>query len=136
MNAAARQLVTATLTAAAALDPTLTADRQAAALDALEGKTIAGIVDSAPMPRILSTTQTAELLHMKPDSVRLRPERQNPPRLHGRGKKQTRHRLFRAIRPRLSGRDNGRPPATRRKQGRVIATCAKHPPTKNERLEP
>ena len=70
MNAAARQLVTATLTAAAALDPTLTADRQAAALDALEGKTIAGIVDSAPMPRILSTAQTAELLHMKPDSVR------------------------------------------------------------------
>ena len=70
MNAAARQLVTATLTAAAALDPTLTADRQAAALDALEGKSLAGIVDSAPMPRILSTEQTAELLHISKDSVR------------------------------------------------------------------
>ena len=70
MNAAARQLVTATLTAAAALDPTLTADRQAAALDALEGKTIAGIVNPAPMPRILSTEQTAELLHISKDSVR------------------------------------------------------------------
>ena len=64
MNAAARQLVTATLTAAAALDPTLTADRQAAA------KTIAGIVNPAPMPRILSTEQTAELLHISKDSVR------------------------------------------------------------------
>lgn len=70
MNAAARQLVTATLTAAAALDPTLTADRQAAALDALEGKTIAGIVNPAPMPRILSTGQTAELLHVSKVSVR------------------------------------------------------------------
>ena len=70
MNAAARQLVTATLTAAAALDPTLTADRQAAALDALEGKTLAGIVNPAPMPRILSTEQTAELLHIAKDSVR------------------------------------------------------------------
>ena len=70
MNAAARQLVTATLAAAAALDPTLTADRQAAALDALEGKSLAGIVDSAPMPRILSTEQTAELLHISKDSVR------------------------------------------------------------------
>ena len=66
----------------------------------------------------------------------LRPERQDPPRLHGRRKKQEGHRLFRAIRPRLSGKDNRRPPATRRKQGRVIATCAKHPPTENERLEP
>jgi hypothetical protein len=56
--------------AAAMIDETLTADKLAAALDALEGKTIAGIVDSAPMPRILSTAQTAELLHMKPDSLR------------------------------------------------------------------
>lgn len=70
MNAAARQLVTATLTAAAALDPTLTADRQAAALDALEGKTIAGIVNPAPMPRILSTKQMAELLKVSERSVR------------------------------------------------------------------
>jgi hypothetical protein len=70
MNAAARQLVTATLAAAAALDPTLTAERQAAAIDALDGKSLAGIVNAAPMPRILSTKQTAELLHISKDSVR------------------------------------------------------------------
>lgn len=70
MNAAARQLVTATLAAAAALDPTLTAERQAAAIDALDGKSIAGIVNAAPMPRILSTKQTAELLNISPQSVR------------------------------------------------------------------
>ena len=70
MNAAARELIKTTLKSAAMIDPTLTADRQAAALDALEGKTIAGIVNPAPMPRILSTEQTAELLHISKDSVR------------------------------------------------------------------
>ena len=70
MIAQARKMIKATMDAAAMIDETLTADKLAAALDALEGKTIAGIVDSAPMPRILSTAQTAELLHMKPDSVR------------------------------------------------------------------
>ena len=70
MIAQARKMIKATMDAAAMIDETLTADKLAAALDALEGKTIAGIVDSAPMPRILSTAQTAELLNMKPDSVR------------------------------------------------------------------
>lgn len=90
MNAAARQLVTATLTAAAALDPTLTADRQAAALDALEGKTIAGIVNPAPMPLILSTEQTAELLHVSKVSVRYYARRGKIRRVYtgeGKGKK-------------------------------------------------
>ena len=70
MNANARALILSTFKAAAMIDETLTPDRQAAALDALEGKTLAGIVNAAPMPRILSTAQTAELLNMKPDSVR------------------------------------------------------------------
>ncbi len=70
MNAAARALIVSTFKAAAMLDETLTPDRQAAALDALDGKTVSGIVNPAPMPRILSTAQTAELLHLKPDSVR------------------------------------------------------------------
>ena len=70
MNANARALIMSTFKAAAMLDETLTPDRQAAALDALDGKTIAGIVDSAPMPRILSAEQTAELLNISKDSVR------------------------------------------------------------------
>lgn len=70
MIAQARKMIKATMDAAAMIDETLTADKLAAALDALEGKTIAGIVDSAPMPRILSTVQTAELLHISKDSVR------------------------------------------------------------------
>lgn len=70
MNAAARELIKTTLKSAAMIDPTLTADRQAAALDALEGKTIAGIVNPAPMPRILSTKQMAELLKVSERSVR------------------------------------------------------------------
>lgn len=82
MNAAARQLVTATLTAAAALDPTLTADRQAAALDALEGKTIAGIVNSAPMPRIITLDEFAELLHIKRGSVRYYVRKHNIKRVY------------------------------------------------------
>ena len=70
MNAAARELILSTFKAAAMLDETLTPDRQAAALDALDGKTVSGIVNPAPMPRILSTEQTAELLHIAKDSVR------------------------------------------------------------------
>jgi len=38
MNAAARALIASSFKAAAMIDPTLTADRQAAALDSLEGK--------------------------------------------------------------------------------------------------
>ena len=70
MNAAARELILSTFKAAAMLDATLTPDRQAAALDALDGKSLAEIVNAAPMPRILSTAQTAQLLNMKPGSVR------------------------------------------------------------------
>ena len=70
MIAQARKMIKATMDAAAMIDETLTADKLAAALDALEGKTIAGIVNPAPMPRILSTEQTAELLHISKDSVR------------------------------------------------------------------
>ena len=70
MNAAARQFVTTALANAAMLDTTLTAERQAAALDALDGKSLAGIVNAAPMPRILSTEQMAELLNCSKTWVR------------------------------------------------------------------
>ncbi len=70
MIAQARKMIKATMDAAAMIDETLTADKLAAALDALEGKTLAGIVNPAPMPHILSTEQTAELLHIAKDSVR------------------------------------------------------------------
>ena len=70
MIAQARKMIKATMDAAAMIDETLTADKLAAALDALDGKSLAGIVNSAPMPRILSTVQTAELLHISKDSVR------------------------------------------------------------------
>lgn len=70
MIAQARKMIKATMDAAAMIDETLTADKLAAALDALDGKSLAGIVNAAPMPRILSTKQTAELLNISPQSVR------------------------------------------------------------------
>lgn len=70
MIAQARKMIKATMDAAAMIDETLTADKLAAALDALDGKSLAGIVNSAPMPRILSTAQMAELLKVSERSVR------------------------------------------------------------------
>ena len=88
MIAQARKMIKATMDAAAMIDETLTADKLAAALDALEGKSLAGIVNPAPMPRILSTKQMAELLKVSERSVRKYAQRGRIRRVYtGEGKK-------------------------------------------------
>ena len=82
MIAQARKMIKATMDAAAMIDETLTADKLAAALDALEGKSLAGIVDSAPMPRIITLDEFAGLLHIKRGSVRYYVRKHNIKRVY------------------------------------------------------
>lgn len=71
MNAAARQLITATFAAAAAIDPTITPERTAAALDALDGRiTTAETVEAAtPADRVLTRDEVAKILGCSTKSV-------------------------------------------------------------------
>ncbi len=72
MNAAARQIITAALTAAAAIDATLTDERQAAALDALDGKprTVATVTDAKPLDRVLREAEVAQIMNCSTRTVR------------------------------------------------------------------
>ena len=70
MNANARSIITAALTAAATVDPTITAELQQAALDTLDGVTAAGLTNPEPMPRILNADTVAELTGLDKRSLR------------------------------------------------------------------
>ena len=61
MNAAAHQLITATLAAAATLDPTLTPERQATALAALEGNVLP-VPETAPLDHVMTRDEVAKML--------------------------------------------------------------------------
>lgn len=50
-------------------DPSITRERANAALDALEGRTAAGIAVDAPTDRALTRRQAAEILGLKPHTV-------------------------------------------------------------------
>ncbi len=71
MNAAARQIISAALTAAAAIDATITDERQGAALDALEGKprTVETVTDAKPLDRVLTRAEVAAILKCSTKSV-------------------------------------------------------------------
>ena len=65
-------MMQSTKTAVAAIlrtDPSITREQAAAALDALEGRTAAGIAVQAPTDRALSRRQVAEILGVKPHTV-------------------------------------------------------------------
>lgn len=62
MNAAARQLVTATFTAAAALDPTFTPELQAAALAVLDGNLLTTQEAPTPADRVMTRDEVAKVL--------------------------------------------------------------------------
>ena len=61
MTAAVRELIATTLKSAAKIDPTLTADRQAAALDALEGRG-AATADGKKRDAVLTRAEVAARL--------------------------------------------------------------------------
>ena len=71
MNAAARELIKTTLKSAAMIDPTLTADRQAAALDALDGRGAATAegADGKKRDYVLRRAEVAERFKCSPKSV-------------------------------------------------------------------
>lgn len=52
-------------------DPSITREQANAALDALEGRTAAGLAVNAPTDRSLTRKQVAEMLGVKPDTVTL-----------------------------------------------------------------
>ncbi len=69
MNAAARQFMDAAFQAAAALDATITADKIAAALDALENGPRT-ITDAKPLDRVLREAEVAQILNCSTRTVR------------------------------------------------------------------
>ncbi len=65
-------MMQSTKTAVAAIlrtDPSITREQANAALDALEGRTAAGLAVDAPTDRALSRRQVAEMLGVCPDTV-------------------------------------------------------------------
>ena len=52
-------------------DPSITREQAKAAMDALEGRTSAGLAADAPTDRALTRQQAAEILGVKPDTVTL-----------------------------------------------------------------
>jgi len=91
MNAAARELIKTTLKSAAMIDPTLTADRQAAALDALEGRGAATAegAEDADRDWVMTRSEVAARFKCSPKTVSRYAERGiiRPIRLGAKGRR-------------------------------------------------
>ena len=89
MNANARDIITAAINAAAAIDPTIMAEHTAAALDALQGKSAAGIAKPEPIDRVLPIEAVCEMCNLSRTSLRSYAQKGEIKRVYFGGKKRS-----------------------------------------------